>query len=434
MALIVQKYGGTSLADRDRMRHCAGRAVAAQRDGHHVVVVVSAMGSRTDELLRIACDVNEAAPRRELDLLLATGEQMSAALMAMTIQALDERAIAFSASESGIVTDGAHGEGRIESVDPTRIRQALDNRTIPVVPGFQGVAVDGAITTLGRGGSDTTAVAVAAALGVTRTGGVCEIHTDVEGVFTADPRLVPEARRLERIGYEEMLELASLGAGVMHPRAVMLGRRYDVPIHVGHSQLGSEGTMIVRESPTMKCLSVVGCVLTPDLGRVTICGLSNAPGVQSTIFRKIADAGLCCDDIMQTERDGAADVSFTIAHHALGDVKLAVAEALEAIGAAGADVQVEVGLAKLSAVGVGMRTQTGVAAAMFRALGDAGIEIRNITTSEIKLSCIIPRQHGERALRIVHDVFGLAGEKADARAGAGMAEMKPIRDSSVSAR
>lgn len=272
----------------------------------------------------------------------------------------------------------------------------------------QGATGSGDITTLGRGGSDTTAVALAAALDIETQGGVCEIYTDVDGVYTADPRKVPGARKITRISYEEMLELASLGAGVMHNRAVMFGQKYGVPIHVRHSMKPDEGTMIIRETPDMEDIAVVGCALKQDLGRISLRRVPNRPGTQAAIFRHIADASVVVDDIMQTEYGDTANISFTVDHADLADVKLAAGKALEEIGTG--ELAIEIGLAKVSAVGAGMRTHTGVASTMFDALGRAGIPINNITTSEIKISCILPMQHGERALQVVHDAFGL-GER-----------------------
>lgn len=435
MSLVVQKYGGTSLADADCIRRCAARAVAAHLDGHDVVVVVSAMGSRTDELLELARRVNEKLPPRELDRILATGEHLSTSLMAMAIAELGVSALSRSFDEIGIVTDSVHGNARIRSIDPEPLRRDLRAGRIPVVPGFLGCSETGELTTFGRGGSDTTAVAVAAALGIGDgdpeggddpkgespgdPGGICEIYTDVDGVYTADPRVVPGARKLERLTYVEMVELASLGAGVLNPRAVLYGRRYGVPIHVRSSLRAEPGTMIVKETTAMERVSVVGCALTSDLGRITIRGLPNRPGVAGAIFAPVEQAGILVDDIMQLEAGDCVDVSFTVDAPHLADLKAAVQTAVKAMaesgaaggatgGIAGATIAVDVGLAKVSAVGIGMRTHTGVAAAMFRALGDAGINIANITTSEIKISCLVPQEDGERALRVVHDAFGLA--------------------------
>ncbi len=418
MAIIVQKFGGTSLADTKRILRCARRAVAARDAGHQVVVVVSAMGHSTDALIALAHEITETPNQRELDHLLATGEQVSSALMTMAIHELGCDATGLSGQRLGIITDPIHSKARIRTIDIERIREQLAADRIVVAAGFQGVTQEGHITTLGRGGSDTTAVAIAAALDVASTGGVCEIYTDVEGVFTADPRAVPRARKLDRIVYEEMLELASLGAGVLHPRAVIFGRKYGVPIRVlssaGDPQTPNQGTMIVKESPEMEACSVVGCALTEDLGRITISRLPNRPGTEAKLFRHIAAANTLVDDIIQIESGDYADVSFTVDSQDLADVKVTVSRALQEFEPeiqAQATISVEVGLAKISAVGVGMRSHTGVAATMFEALGEAGINIANITTSEIKVSCIVPKEHGKRALQVVHDAFGLGTPK-----------------------
>lgn len=405
MALIVQKYGGTSLADPARMANCASRAVAAQQAGHQVVVVVSAMGHTTDNLLELAGQITHTPRQRELDILLATGEQASTALMAMAIHNHGVDAVSFAGHRLGIVTDPVHCKAKIRSIDVDRIRFELDANRIVVAAGFQGVSIDGQITTLGRGGSDTTAVALAAALSGSVGTATCEIYTDVQGVFTADPRCVGTARKLDRISYEEMLELASLGAGVMHSRAVMFGRNYNVPIHVRHSASPEPGTMILEETPDMEHVSVVGCALTPDLGRVSLRKIPNQPGVEATIFKHIAAADVLVDDIMQIEYGDHMDISFTVEYQDLADIKIAVQKFLDEIGTG--TLGVEVGLAKVSVVGVGMRTHTGVATTMFKALGDAGVNIANITTSEIKISCIVAKEDGERSLQIVHDAFEL---------------------------
>ncbi len=405
MSIVVQKFGGTSVADPDRIARCASRVSAARRDGHDVVVVVSAMGHTTDELIELAHAVNASPSKREMDVLLSTGEQVSVALMAMALHAQGIDAVSLTGIQMGIRTDGVHSKARIVSIDASRIRRELAAGRVVVAAGFQGESDKGEITTLGRGGSDTTAVALAAALKVAEGGGACEIYTDVDGVYTADPRKVSTARKLQRISYEEMLELAALGAAVMHNRAVVFGEKYGVPIHVRHSHKPDLGTMIIKETPEMEDIAVVGVALKPDLGRVSLRRVPNRSGVQSMLFKAIADANVIVDDIMQTEFGDMANISFTVDHVDLADVKIAATRALEQMGSG--ELAVEIGLAKVSAVGTGMRTHTGIAASMFRALGDAGIPIHNITTSEIKISCIIPKEHGDRALQLVHDAFGL---------------------------
>jgi len=410
MAIIVQKFGGSSVATPEKIRACAQRSVTAKDAGNQIVVVVSAMGDTTDELIALAKDITDCPHKRELDMLLATGEQISIALMTMALHSLGANALSMTGGQMGIVTDEVHTKAKIRSINAERIRAELSRGRIIVAAGFQGTTNDGDITTLGRGGSDTTAVALAAALRVGENGGVCEIYTDVDGVYTADPCKVRNARKLDRISYEEMLELATLGAAVMHNRAVTFGQKYLVPIHVRHSGKMDAGTLIVKESPDMEDIAVVGCALKQALGRISLRRVPNKPGTQAQIFRHIAEANIVVDDIMQTEYGDTANISFTVDHPDLAEVKVAAGKALEEIGTG--ELAIEIGLAKVSAVGAGMQSQPGVAATMFQALGDAGIPINNITTSEIKISCILPQQHGERALQIVHDAFGLGEVQA----------------------
>lgn len=377
----------------------------AKRAGNDVVVVVSAMGHTTDELIALAETITDQPHPREMDMLLSTGEQVTIALMAMAIHSLGEDAVSMTGAQLGMRTNELHNKARIESIDADRIRRELKAGRIVVAAGFQGVTPGGQITTLGRGGSDTTAVALAAALGVAQQDGLCEIYTDVDGVYTADPRFVRNARKLDRITYEEMLELASQGAGVMHNRAVMFGQKYEVPIHVRHSAKPDAGTIICKETPDMEDIVVAGCALKRDLGRISLRRIPNTPGMQGIVFNLIADANVVVDDIMQTEHGELASLSFTVDHNELADVKIAADKALEMLGTG--ELAVEIGLAKVSVAGVGMRSHTGVAATMFKALGDAGIPIANITTSDIKISCIVPKQDGERALQVVHDAFEL---------------------------
>jgi len=408
---VVQKFGGTSLASPDHIRRCAQRVVETRDAGHGVVVVASSMGRTTGDLVALSKAICDAPRQREMDMLLATGEQVSTSLMTMAIHTLGHEAISFAGQHLGIVTDPMHTKAKIRYIDVDRLRRELEAGRIVVAAGFQGVTVDGHITTLGRGGSDTTAVALAAALGQSYGEPVtCEIFTDVDGVYTADPRKVADAHKIDRISYEEMLELASLGAGVMHNRAVMCGRNHGVPIHVRHSQRRENGTMITEETPEMERVAVVGCALTDDLGRVSVRKLPNRPGIQGEMFQAISDAGVLVDDIMQTEYGECADISFTGAIDDLPQIRAVVQRFLDVLGAG--SMEVETGLAKVSVVGVGMRTHTGVATTMFNALGTAGISIANITTSEIKISCIVNAIDGERALRIVHDAFDLHGRAA----------------------
>ncbi len=403
MSLIVQKFGGSSVADVHKIRLCAQRAKQAHEDGRRVVVVVSAMGKTTDGLIALARDANETLPKRDLDMLLSTGEQVSAALMSMTLKSLGLSAIAFTGQQVGVSTTDSHTRARIASIDAAHLKTHLDEGKVVVVTGFQGVTRTGDITTLGRGGSDLTAVALAAAL----KADVCEIFTDVDGVYTTDTRIVPEARKLDRISYEQMLELASLGAKVMHPRAVLCGKNFNVPIHVRHSHRPDQGTMIVSETPEMEQIVVSGAALKSDIGRVTLAGVPNTPQTAQVIFDAVADADIFVDDIIQNETgDGLVTISFTVEHNELADAGPCAERIVESLGKG--DVHIDVGLAKVSVVGVGMRSHTGVAATMFRALGAANVNIRNITTSEIKISCIIDKADGEKALRTVHDAFDLS--------------------------
>jgi aspartate kinase len=403
VSLIVQKFGGSSVADVHKIRLCAQRAKQAHEDGRRVVVVVSAMGKTTDGLIALARDANETLPKRDLDMLLSTGEQVSAALMSMTLKSLGLSAIAFTGQQVGVSTTDSHTRARIASIDAAHLKTHLDEGKVVVVTGFQGVTRTGDITTLGRGGSDLTAVALAAAL----KADVCEIFTDVDGVYTTDTRIVPEARKLDRISYEQMLELASLGAKVMHPRAVLCGKNFNVPIHVRHSHRPDQGTMIVSETPEMEQIVVSGAALKSDIGRVTLAGVPNTPQTAQVIFDAVADADIFVDDIIQNETgDGLVTISFTVEHNELADAGPCAERIVESLGKG--DVHIDVGLAKVSVVGVGMRSHTGVAATMFRALGAANVNIRNITTSEIKISCIIDKADGEKALRTVHDAFDLS--------------------------
>jgi aspartate kinase len=405
VSTMVMKFGGSSVADAERIRRCAQRAYDAHRAGHRVVVVVSAMGKTTDRLIELATEISPQPPKREMDQLLAAGEQVSIALTAMALHELGREAVSMTGPQCGLRTDSAYTKARIQSIDRARIEQHLDKGRIVVVAGFQGVDEEGSVTTLGRGGSDTTAVALAAAL---RTD-VCEIYTDVDGVYTADPRVVPSARKLSKISYEEMFELAALGAKVMASRAIFLGMKFGVPIHVRHSMLPDEGTMILQETPDMEADQVTGVALKNNVGRVTLTDLPERPDIQSRIFNAVAEANILVDDIIQNSPiDGRVRVSFTLDHTDLPDVKPILERLVERLG--GGEARIDVGLARVSAVGVGMRSQTGVAARMFRALAEAEggpVHIDNITTSEIKIACIVAKEDGDRAMRAVHDGFGL---------------------------
>ena len=410
MAIVVQKFGGSSVADAARVKRAAGRAIAAKRQGHQVVVVVSARGDTTDELIDLAHEITDRPSAREMDQLLATGEQISIALMAMAIHSMGEGAISFTGGQVGLVTDNVHTKARIQRIDVERLRREFQKGYIVIVAGFQGVDAEQNITTLGRGGSDTTAVALAAGLKLAGEKDiVCEIYTDVDGVYTADPRVVPDAVKLEVISYEEMLELASLGAGVMHSRAVEFGQKYDIPIHVRSSFNDVEGTMITKESESMERIVVRGAALNKNLAKVTIRGVPDRPGIAAEMFHAIASANIVVDDIIQNiSSDGRTDVSFTVAQTEADAVSEVAARLVKELPAGGFEIDKNV--AKVSIVGVGMRSHTGVAEKMFKALAEAKINIQMISTSEIKISCIIGRERGDDALREVHRAFEL--EKA----------------------
>jgi aspartate kinase len=402
MALIVQKYGGSSVANPERIRRVAQRVVRTKAAGHQVVVVVSALGDTTDELLKLASQVCRNPAEREMDMLLSTGEQVSAALLAMAIQALRVKAISFTGAQVGILTDRAHTQARIQSVNVEKIRQALDKGWVVIVTGFQGVTEDHEITTLGRGGSDLTAVALAHVLKAK----ICEIYTDVDGVYTADPRIVPNARKLSTISYDEMLELASLGAQVMQARSMEMANKYQVKIHLRSSFSNRMGTIISKEVKPMEQLVVSGVTMQKDEAKVTICDVPDRPGVAATIFTRISEANVNVDMIVQNVgRTGLTDVSFTVAR---GDLKrvLRVARRVAREIQAGRVIH-DAGIAKVSIVGLGMRSQSGIAAKMFQTLANASINIEMISTSEIKISCVIRREQAVRAVRALHDAFEL---------------------------
>ena len=403
MSLVVQKFGGTSVADSGKILAAARRAIRAHQRGGRVLVVVSARGHTTDELIALAKEIHERPPAREMDMLLSTGEQVSVALMAMAIQSLGVPAISFTGAQIGLVTDSFHTKARIRNISTERMIQALGEGKIVIVAGFQGVDEHYNITTLGRGGSDTTAVALAAVLGAD----ACEIYTDVDGVYTTDPRIVAEARKIDRISYDEMLELASLGAGVMHSRSIEFAKKFGVPIHVRSSFSDAPGTWIVAEQEARRLgVTVTGAALAKDEARVTILGVPDRPGVVHGIFHTIAAANIVVDMIVQNvSTEGATEVSFTVAAGDLAETLRAAEQAARTIGARGVTHDAEV--AKISVVGLGMRTHSGVATTMFEALAEDGINIQMITTSEIKISVLVERSSAARALRIVHAAFAL---------------------------
>ncbi|MEW6541723.1 MAG: aspartate kinase [Bacillota bacterium] len=400
--LVVQKFGGSSVADAGRIARVAVRIKRTVEDGHRVVVVVSAMGDATDELLALAGEVTRNPSAREIDMLLATGEQVSIALLTMALQAIDLDAVSLTGAQAGITVDGIHTKGKIVGLDTARLHSELERGRVVVVAGFQGVTRDGEITTLGRGGSDTTAVALAAAL----KAGVCEIFTDVDGVYTADPRLVPEARKLDMISYDEMLELASLGAVVLHPRAVELAKLYGVPLVVRSSFNNGPGTLIKEVGDLEKTAVVNGVAHDVNIAKISLFDVEDRPGIASRIFRELARSNINVDMIIQgAMRDGRNDIAFTVSRDDLSRALEAVRRIQALVGAKG--VTFNDTLAKVSIVGAGMVSYPGVAATMFEGLAEAGINIAMISTSEIKVSCVIGREEIERAVRVLHMKFNL---------------------------
>jgi aspartate kinase len=401
MSLIVQKFGGTSVADAEKILAAARKAIRAQLAGNQVVMVVSAMGHNTDMLVDLAAQVSDHPPAREMDMLLSTGEQVSVALMAMAIDALGHKAESLTGAQIGIRTDSTHTKARIKSISTERMKQLLDQGKIVIAAGFQGIDENFNITTLGRGGSDTTAVALAAVLGAD----ACEIYTDVDGVYTTDPRVMPEARKMQQVSYDEMLELASLGAGVMHSRSIEFAKKFSVPIHVRSSFSDTAGSMIVTD-PESAEQAVSGCALVKDEARITVLGVPDRPGTSLAIFSPIAARNVAVDMIVQNVgAAGRADISFTVPASELKTTLAAAEAAAQTLGAEG--VAHDAGVAKVSAVGLGMAQQTGVANRMFAALGQAQVNILMITTSEIKISVLVGRDQGPDALRAIHKVFEL---------------------------
>jgi aspartate kinase len=404
MTIIVQKFGGTSVADSEKILAAARKAIRAKNQGGQVVVVVSAMGHTTDHLVDLAQQITDEPPAREMDMLLSTGEQVSVALMAMAIDSLGHEAISMTGGQLGIHTDSTHTKARIQSISTDRIRRALEQGKIVIAAGFQGIDESLNITTLGRGGSDTTAVALAAAL----QADACEIYTDVDGVYTTDPRVVPEARRLSRISYDEMLELASAGAGVMHNRSIEFARKFNVPVHVRSSFSDAPGTMITAE-PESTHQAVCGAAMIKNDARVTVLGVPDRPGAGQAVFSRVTAKNIAMDMIVQNVgQDGLADISFTVVREDLPHTLKAIEEAVKEVGARGYSHDDDV--SKISVVGLGMATQSGVAESMFRALAERGINIQMISTSEIKISVLVARQFALEALRTVHEAFALGKE------------------------
>ncbi len=400
--LVIQKYGGSSVANPERIQRVAQRVVDRKRAGADIVVVVSALGDTTDELLHLASQISQNPAERELDMLMATGEQVSVALLAMAIHELGEDAVSFTGGQVGILTDGTHTKAKIVDINVQRIVPELAKHRIVIVAGFQGINLNHDITTLGRGGSDLTAVALAKAL----KADLCEIFTDVEGIYTADPRIVPQARKLSAISYDEMLEMASLGAQVMQARSIFVAKRFDIPIHVRSSFSLREGTMIQKSVKAMEDIVVSGVTLQRDEAKVTIRDVPDKPGMAAEIFRELAGKGINVDMIVQNvSREGSTDLSFTVVKADLPATLRVTRSVSRGIGAG--EVTTDEGVAKFSIVGIGMRSHSGIAAKMFEAMARERINIEMISTSEIKISCIIRKVHAERAVRAVHRAFGL---------------------------
>ena len=404
--IIVQKYGGTSVADVERIEMVAKRVVKTKKDGYDVVVIVSALGDTTDRLIELANDITQSPPEREVDMLISTGEQVSSALLAMAINKLGMDAISFTGAQVGIITNNAFTKARILDINAKRISLELKKGRIVIVAGFQGVSLNQDITTLGRGGSNLTAVALAKVLEAS----ACEMCTDVEGVFTADPRVVRDARKIDRLSYEEMFELASLGAQVLQPRSIELAMKFNVPIHVRSSFSNKAGTIISREVKAMEDIIVSGVALNKDEAKVTICDVPDKPGIAAKIFKEIAKEEINVDMIIQNvSRTGATDVSFTVMGSDLNKT-IKIAKGLsKKIGAGGITFDKEI--AKVSIVGIGMRSHSGIAAAVFEALAQKGINIEMISTSEIKISCIVKKDRGPDAVRAIHAKFGLGKKR-----------------------
>ena len=400
--LIVKKFGGTSVADKERMLNVANRCIEEYKKGNDVVVVLSAMGKYTDELISMAHDMDEKPPKREMDMLLTIGEQMSVSLMAMTMHKLGVPAISLNAFQVTMHTTSSHQNARLKRIDTERIRRELDARRIVIVTGFQGVDKYDDYTTLGRGGSDTTAVALAAALHAD----ACEIYTDVDGVYTADPRKVPNARKLKEITYDEMLDLATSGAGVLHNRSVEMAKKYGVPLVVRSSLNNSEGT-VVKEVVTVERMLISGVALDTDAVRIAVLGLRDVPGVAFKVFDTLARKNINVDVILQSiGRAGTKDISFTVNSDDLDDAVAALEENQERLGFK--ELHSERNIAKLSIVGSGMLSNPGVAAKMFESLYNEGVNINMIATSEIRVTVLINEKDGVRAMNAVHDAFNLA--------------------------
>ena len=407
MALVVQKYGGTSVGDPERIRNVARRVCRYREQGDDVVVVVSAMSGQTDRLLQLAGNLAEVPNEREMDVLLATGEQVTIALLAMALIEMGCPARSMTGVQAQIRTDSAHTRARIAGVDTAVVRAALDGGRAVIIAGFQGVDPAGNITTLGRGGSDTSAVAVAAALGAD----ACEIYTDVDGVFTTDPNICDQARKLDRISYDEMLELASLGAKVLQIRSVEFAKKFKVPLHVRSSFNDTEGTWVVEEDESMEQLTVAGVAYDRNEAKISVRGVPDRPGIAAQLFGALADQNIVVDMIVQDVGDGGhASMTFTVPQVDLKRALTVIEPVARDLGSA--EVSSDISIAKISAVGVGMRSHAGVASRMFAVLAREGINVLMISTSEIKVSCVIEEKYTELAVRVLHDAFGLAEKES----------------------
>ena len=406
MSLIVQKYGGSSVATPEKVKNVARKIIATKEEGNYVVVVVSAMGKSTDKLIELANQVSSNPPEREVDQLISTGEQISVAIMAMAINDMGHEAISMTGAQAGFETDSVHTKAKIVKIKPDKINEELKKGRIVIVAGFQGIDVYENVTTLGRGGSDTTAVALAAVLKAS----ACEIYTDVDGVYTADPRIVPDARKIDEIDYEEMLEMASLGAKVMQSRSIEFASKYGVKIHVRSSFKPDVGTFIVKEAkPMMEKVVIRGVTVDKDQAKVTILHVPDSPGIAAIIFRALAEKNININMILQNvSEEGFTDVSFTVVKSDLKSAKSTTESILGEIGAQG--VTTDEDIAQVSIVGTGMRSHPGIAADMFDILAQEKVNIGMISTSEIKISCVVKKEDADRAARAIHARFGLGGK------------------------
>lgn len=405
MALVVQKFGGTSMGSIERIRNVARRVARTYDDGNDVVVVVSAMAGETNKLVALASEMCEFPSEREYDVLVSTGEQVSISLLAMCLQSMGYKAKSYCGFQIPMRTDSVFSKARIEEIDDGKVREDLKNGTIIVVAGFQGIDRDGNITTLGRGGSDTSGVAMAAAL----KADVCEIYTDVDGIYTTDPRIVPEASKMEKVSYDEMLEMASLGSKVLQIRSVEFAKKYDVVVHVRSSFNDNPGTLVTKEDADMETVLVSGITYNKDEAKISLLRVPDKPGIASQLFSPLSNANITVDMIIQNvSHDGLTDMTFTVPKADYKKALKIVEETAKQIGAAG--VKGDESIAKVSIVGVGMRSHSGVASKMFQTLSSEGINIQMISTSEIKVSCVIDAKYTELAVRVLHEAFDLANK------------------------